>query len=137
LGLSGAIGGPILFGGISVDAFISPNVNINVNLIPVFPLLYGVGGGINYHFKKKITHWSPYIGLEAGYLQWYFWASTTKYSNLYVPLGINYFGDKGLNFAVEIGLIRGTSVDQNGNYRNNFTLPILEIKLGYRFLKGV
>lgn len=131
--LSVAGGGPIMFGGISVDAFITPRINVNLNVLPVPYLLFGGGGGIKYHLKKTINNWSPYVGLELGWLQWYFWAETNQYFNIYFPLGVHYIGKNGFNFSFEVGILESKILDNE--YSNSFRIPMGEIKFGYRFQK--
>ena len=66
MGLSLKAGG-VIFGGINIDAFVSPDVNIGGTFF-ILPDYRSIGAGINYHplGKDVSRRWSPYIGVEAG-----------------------------------------------------------------------
>ncbi len=90
------IGSPSSICSASLDCFITSNVNIEAGAG-----LWGLFGGMKYHFlgSKNTANWTPYLGLfYAGYLD----DGAEPNTILYVPLGLQYTGNKGFIFAVEL-----------------------------------
>jgi hypothetical protein len=90
------IGSPSSICSSSLDCFITSNVNIEAGAG-----LWGLFGGMKYHFlgSKNTANWTPYLGLfYAGYLD----DGAEPNTILYVPLGLQYTGNKGFIFAVEL-----------------------------------
>jgi len=88
--------GPSLVLSGSLDYFITSSVNIEAGIG-----LFGAFGGMKYHFSgsKNTANWTPYLGLFYGAnLD----IEIDSYTNLYVPLGFQYTGNKGFIFAVEL-----------------------------------
>ena len=119
--------------GIAFDYFITSHLNAEVNFIYLSKSWHSLGGGLKFHFigAREAVKWSPYIGIDFAYgtydledvLDEKFW--------LYVPLGVNYIGDNGFNFAVDIGVLDADlkNIDPNDNLR-----IMLSLKIGHRFL---
>lgn len=114
-------------GGISFDAFITPQLNAEVNFIYLGKKWRTVGWGLKYHFigGKDREQWSPYIGIDFAIGEYDFFDFNAK-KFFYVPIGLNYIGRNGFNFAGDIGVM---STDDS--YNPNFFM--FSLKLGYRF----
>ena len=95
-GVNIIMGGPSLVLSGSLDYFITSSVNIEAGIG-----LFGAFGGMKYHFSgsKNTANWTPYLGLFYGAN---LSLETDTYTNLYVPLGLQYTGNKGFTFAVEL-----------------------------------
>lgn len=62
------------------------------------------------------------------------WLSSGKRVQLYVPIGISYYGTKGFNFGFDIGpSYRMFIKDSNNNNDDNGFIPWAGLKLGMRF----
>ena len=90
------MGSPTILLSFSLDYFITSSVNIEAGIG-----LFGAFGGMKYHFSgsKNTANWTPYLGLfYAGNIG----AELEPYTNLYIPLGLQYTGNNGFTFAVEL-----------------------------------
>jgi len=86
----------------SIDYFITPNINPEIGAG-----LAGVFAGAKYHiYINDNKKWTPYLGA--------YWINTPsgflgrgeRVNGAYIPLGIQYVGDRGFTFGVELaGLI--------------------------------
>ena len=117
-GLNINMGSPTFLLSASLDYFITSSVNIEAGVG-----ILGAFGGMKYHFlgSKNTANWTPYLGL--------FYSVNTDtydvYPNLYIPLGLQYTGNKGFTFAVELAGIVAL-VDES--------IPIWgAIKMGHHF----
>jgi hypothetical protein len=120
LGLNIIMGGPSTVLSLSFDCFITSSVNIEAGAG-----LLGVFGGMKYHFlgSDNNVNWTPYLGLFAAYNINY----DDEYTNLYIPLGLQYTGNKGFRFAVELAGILVKDFDYS-----YVILPVWgAIKFGY------
>lgn len=125
-GISLKVMGTIWPGGISFDAFIIPQLNAEVNFTYLNKKWHTVGWGLKYHFigGKDREQWSPYIGIDFATGEYLLTEPLGK-KFFYVPIGLNYIGRSGFNFAGDIGVM---STDLSLNPFFMFSL-----KLGYRF----
>jgi hypothetical protein len=117
LGLSIYGGSPALFASVSVDYFVSPDVSLEVG-----GGAFGFFGGGKYHFFGKTTkNHTLYAGVFFAV-----YGETVGTDNLfYFPVGMQYIGKKGFNFAVELALT------SEGIFPG---IPVWwGIKFGYRF----
>ena len=73
---------------------------------------------------NKKLRWSPYIGLDFASGEYYFDGRTTK-KLFYVPIGLNYIGKGGFNFAGDIGVMN-TDLSHNSFF-------MFSLKFGHRF----
>lgn len=125
-GVSLKVMGTTFPAGISFDAFIIPQLNAEVNFIYLDKRWHTVGWGLKYHFigGKESVIWSPYIGIDFAIGE-YDWFDFYPKKLFYVPIGVNYIGEGGFNFAGDIGVM---STDDSINPNFMFSL-----KFGYRF----
>ena len=133
-GVSLKIGGA-LYIGISLDAFILPQLNAEFYLTPVFgdAYMFGIGGGLKYHplGGKKNISWSPYIGIGLGRAKFF---DENEFIT-YVPLGVSYISKGGFNLAIDGGpaYLADRLLDMEGNpYYQNVSFRF-SLKVGYRF----
>lgn len=93
--------GPSILLSLSIDYFITPDINIETG----FGII-GYFGGIKYHIfgTKADKNWTPYVGLYATHIPEinFFGDSKSARSGLYVPVGIQYMGIGGFTFGVEL-----------------------------------
>jgi len=96
-GVNMIMGGPSLVLSGSLDYFITSSFNIEAGAG-----LLGAFGGMKYHFfgSKNTANWTPYLGLFYAY-NYDAW-NDLSVKNLYVPLGLQYIGNKGFTFGVEL-----------------------------------
>lgn len=113
--------------GISFDAFIIPQINTEVNFIYLDKRFYSVGWGLKYHplGGKEQDQWSPYIGIDFASGEYDFEDENITKLLYFTPLGMNYIGDRGFNFAGDIGVM---ITDDTNNPFFMFSL-----KFGHRF----
>ncbi len=118
-GLSIYGGSPSLIVSVSADYFVNSNINLEIG-----GGAFGFFGGGKYHFFGKTTkNWTPYTGV---FLAVYGETVGTDYL-FYFPVGIQYIGKKGFNFAVELA-VTSESVFPD--------IPVWwGVKIGYRFKK--
>ena len=125
------MGSPTLLLSASLDYFITSSVNIEAGIG-----LFGAFGGMKYHFSgsKNTANWTPYLGLFYGAN---LSLETDTYTNLYVPLGLQYTGSKGFVFAVEIaGIFVVKELNDYSSFFPNSSEILISpvwgaIKLGY------
>ena len=112
-----AFGDPSILG-IAYDVFLTPKINTEVNVSIVLP---GLGAGIYYHplGDHGNRRWSLYTGLHYG-----FHTFINNLHSLYIPIGYNYIGEKGLNFSFDIGFYHAPGF---------MTAALFSLKLGGRF----
>ena len=130
-GVNIIMGGPSLVLSGSLDYFITSSVNIEAGIG-----LFGAFGGMKYHFSgsKNTANWTPYLGLFYGAN---LSLETDTYTNLYVPLGLQYTGSKGFVFAVEIaGIFVVKELNDYSSFFPNSSEILISpvwgaIKLGY------
>lgn len=60
------------------------------------------------------------------------WLASGKRVQLYVPIGVSYYGIKGFNFGIDLGPGYRIFVKDSNNDDNGF-LPWLGLKIGQRF----
>ena len=119
LGLNIIMGGPSTVLSLSFDFFITSSVNIEAGAG-----FWGLFSGMKYHFlgSKNTAKWTPYLGLFYAYNITY----DDEYTNIYIPLGLQYTGNKGFRFAVELAGILGKDIDYS------YAIPIWgAIKFGF------
>ena len=125
------IGSPTIGFSVSFDCFITSSVNIEAGIG-----LFGAFGGMKYHFSgsKNTANWTPYLGLFYGAN---LSLESDAYTNLYVPLGLQYTGNKGFVFAVEIaGIFVVKELNDYSSFFPNSSEILISpvwgaIKLGY------
>lgn len=62
------------------------------------------------------------------------WLASGKRIQLYVPIGVSYYGTKGFNFGIDVGpAYRIFSKNSNSDIDDNGFLPWGGIKIGQRF----
>lgn len=133
-GVSLKIGGPTWLS-ISFDAFITPEINAGIVFSPMFFSNYfGLGANVSYHFAgdKPELNWTPYAGIEYGFLHFYKRGSGT-YNNIYFPIGVCYTGDKGLGANADVGYMR---IYEKKSYEDKIIKKpafIFSTSAGYRF----
>ncbi|UKN01298.1 hypothetical protein K6119_16340 [Paracrocinitomix mangrovi] len=114
--------GPATYCSLNFSYFISKNVNIDAG----FGML-GAFAGLRFFpgtFSKP-HHWSPYLGFYFTNIIWISPFAPEDYSKgLYMPLGIQYLGNKGFSFSVEAAYI---------SIKNDLTPIWGSLKLGYYF----
>ena len=113
------MGSPTILLSFSLDYFITSSINIEAGIG-----LFGAFGGMKYHFSgsKNTANWTPYLGLfYAGNIG----ADLEPYTNLYIPLGLQYTGNKGFTFAVELA--------GRLEFGDGFSPVWGAIKMGYHF----
>jgi len=144
IGLSLKFGGAYdILGGVSADYFISPQWNVELDIMPVAILsrqLY-IGGGIAYHplGKRDGLKWSPYAGILAGRSSGTAFLTGEKeaYTFLIVPFGVQYMASKGFQIAFDIGPSIVNEMNENtaveGNENTFFYGPLPSVRIGYRF----
>lgn len=98
-------GGPGLYGSLSYDYFIGPNVDMEVGAGP-----FSIFGGLKYHFGGETDKtWTPYIGGYAMYA-WIFEVFSDDDNDTglgwYLPAGIQFIGDRKFSFAIEMAILR-------------------------------
>jgi len=127
-GFSFFIGGPT-FIGVSLDAFVLPQINLEGSLLGL-GLLLGANGGIKYHpfGGNNKLYWSPYVGASYGRFEL---VPTDSFREYYFPIGVNYTGKKWLNFSFDIGYLIITNRYDDNKLVNE--LPMACLKLGYRW----
>ncbi len=116
------------FAGISLELFLCPALESNITVG------YGISGGVNYHPFPGLrkTKFSPYIGIHATTFKSFETGifgekeAPTRIYGLYNPIGIQYFGMKGLTIGLEGALY--TTFWKDGG-----TGPWLGLNIGYRF----
>lgn len=115
-------GGPGLYGALSYDYFVSPNVDVEIGAGP-----FTVFAGVKYHFEGgELKKWTPYIGGYSMYI-WIFEILTDDDNDTpqgwYFPAGIQYIGDKGFSFAIELAVMHAVGD----------SIGFGSVKVGYRF----
>ncbi len=119
LGVSGVIGGQSIFVSLSLDYFVTPNLNIEAGA-------GAVGGyiGMKYHLDSVMNdpRWNPYIGASFSVVEAFLDASELN-NILYIPVGIQYIGNKGFSIAVEVA----------GLTPNSWTTTWGALRIGYHF----
>jgi hypothetical protein len=112
LGPSGALS-------LSLDWFVVPTINVEAGAG-----LFGYYGGAQYHFQgNENKNWTPYAG---GYLIEYMEILGSDYSGAYVPVGMQYLGNKGFRFAIEVAYV---NIPNNDHATNVWGA----LKLGFHF----
>ena len=125
------MGSPTFLLSASLDYFITSSVNIEAGAG-----LFGAFVGMKYHFfgSKNTANWTPYLGLFYGVN---LSLESDSYTNLYVPLGLQYTGNKGFVFAVEIaGIFVVKELNDYSSFFPNSSEILISpvwgaIKLGY------
>ena len=129
----------LLAGGISFDAFLTNRLNLEVS--GAIFLAYGAEGGVNVHFFKEAPKttfgpWSPYAGAHAGIFVLDF-LTRTEYKTLYIPVGIQYLGNRSLSLAFDLGYCYQFIEDQYTTFNPNTEGPhhtaCGRLKIGLRF----
>ncbi len=118
-GVNTVIGGESIILSVSLDYFVTPTLNIGIG----FGII-GFYAGAKYHFRGDIDNlkWSPYVGVSGVALGALNGNSTAE---LYLPLGIQYIGNKGFSISIEAAALSFNSYD---------VFPVWgAIKVGYRF----
>jgi hypothetical protein len=133
-------GNSVLGAGLSFDAFLGPNINLEV--AGTLLLSYGGEAGINiFPLKQPLDTefgtWAPYTGLHAGSFVLDF-LTRTDYQLLYIPIGFTYVNDQTVTLAIDAGY----SLQQIKDYRPGAFdadeihirhLPFGRLKLMFRF----
>jgi len=130
--------GGVTFLGLSLDAFIIPQLNIEFNILPIEKnTLFGIGGGLKYHpYGGNVDKLlSPYIGFEVGYFEFDFggnqYVEESEIYNFYLPLGCNYIWNKGFDFSFDIGYFAVINLDEDQELVHSLLMSSL--RFGYRF----
>lgn len=128
VGVSFKLMGTTWPGGIAVDAFIIPQLNVEFNFTYLDKGFYAIGGGLKYHpfGGRKTERTSHYIGIDFASGQYDFDAATITKLMYIAPLGLNYIGHRGFNFAIDIGAMFTDDKDP---------FFMFSLKFGYRFRK--
>lgn len=122
-------GSPTLAVSVSLDYFITPNINIETGIG-----LLGYYAGAKYHIGGQVENrnWTPYVGafysviVDLGIL-----GGGDDSPGIYIPFGINYLGNKGFNFSIELAARAHKEV---GTFSDFVYIPIWGgIKIGYHF----
>lgn len=130
-----------IIGGISADFFITPEINMELDYLPV-PMLSSiqyVGGGINMHplGGREELEFSPYIGVFYGHAEGKAFLSGAheEWNSINVPVGLLYTNNiKRIGFGIEIGLgwKREYAEAAPKGYRDDF-FPTPSAKLRWGF----
>ena len=125
-----------LFNGVSVDYFITPNVNVGVHSFPIIisPALFGdaeVGLSLNGGVGIKIylsgrnadRKWYPFIGFEVTN------PLSTSARLFYLPIGMHLIKKSGFQLSLEAAAIQ---LDEGPNSRDPW-FPWAGIRIGKRF----
>lgn len=96
--------------------------------------LPGVGAGVKIMpFKIKENTMMFTTGLTTTYADYKDgWLANGKRVQLYVPIGVSYYGVKGFNFGIDTGPGYRMFVKDSNNDDNGF-LPWFGLKIGQRF----
>jgi len=117
--------GPSVLLSLSIDYFVTPNINIETGLG-----IAGYFGGIKYHmFGERVDkEWTPYAGLYVTHIPAisFFGDSKSSRNGLYLPVGIQYMSNGGFTFGAEVAGL--TVKDIAGG-----TAVWGAIKIGYHF----
>jgi len=134
VGLNIQLGGSALIGGVSIDAFVIPAINLELGT--GFFTGQNYFGGVKFHTESESnSNWSLYGGAmiivtksENDFL--HFINGKKKYYGLaYLPIGIQYISDRGFTFGFEFaGLI-----DKDLAIYDNQLMPYFGINLGIHF----
>ncbi len=116
------VGGGVCIGGLSLDAFISNTINIELCAG------WGFGGGLKYHWNgaDPDCKWSPYIGAFGGAapeIEFFDSSGGDWGTSLYFPLGVHYISRSGFSFCVDAGYLN--------LYGSSY--PWLSLKMGWHF----
>jgi len=122
-GINLNLGGPSVLISGSFDFFVIPTVNLEVGTGFI-----GTFGGVKYHFlgNEAERHWTPFAGVYYTKIDvpYFFSPGGHEEEGLYFPVGIQYLGDRGFLFAVEVA----------GLLINNSNMAIFGgLKIGYHF----
>jgi len=133
-GLSSQIGGAYLLG-LSFDAFVCKQINIEANFSPVLSITQDgifVGGGLKYYplkFKNSINLF-PYLGAQFMYYKFNFFGSEEG-TFQYFPIGIHFIGNKFLNASVDAGVL--SEYNKNGSFLISKFNFFGSVRFGFRF----
>lgn len=138
LGFSLLIGGSVLIGGVSINYFVTPQLNARVAISP-FSISKGFSGGVNYYFIKSGINagWSPYVGVEYGRLSsepivcLFGGCSADKLYSLYFPVGITWLAKKGFTVSLEGSFLYTYNLSDN---EKDYVGPWFGINIGIRGL---
>jgi hypothetical protein len=115
LGLNVNLGGPTMFLSLSLDYFVTRNLNIETGIG-----IFGYFGGIKYHlFRKKAKdNWNPYLGLYVNHFG--------ETNSIYIPVGIQFVKNNGFTYGFELAA-RKFIIESRDIYRSG------AIKFRYHF----
>jgi hypothetical protein len=116
IGIQAQLGGLTLFPSLQADYFLTHNLNIEAgfSLIAMY-----VGSRWYFGSAQKLRRWSVYSGVSYAFPYEYF-----KDGAVYVPLGTQFLGKKGLTFSVECAAFY---------HPESYSLITGALKLGYHF----
>lgn len=141
-GISVKVGGAWgILGGLALDAFVIPELNVELNYLPI-PILSSAqyyGGGITVHplGGRKGLEFSPYIGIFYGHSEGETFISGAheEYNALNVPVGIQFMGmNRRFGFCLEMGAAwtREYAASVPEGYRDEiYPTPSARIRFGF------
>ena len=121
LGVNGVIGGQSVILSLSLDYFVTPNINIEAG-----GGMIGGYVGMKYHIDGIMNdvRWHPYFGASFAVVESFSFGGETRLENfLYIPFGFQYIGNKGFSIAGEVARLTP----------NSWTTAWGAIRIGYHF----